>query len=147
MGAIASSYGSDIVCLRSIEKTLIVYAIHKKILDKSDLKLDQLRTFTEVIALGSFSAAAERLQLSQPAVSPQVRQPEKGLGVRLIERADKRATPTAAGRELIDRAKWIGAAKSLPRDFESRSTCYGRRGRTKSHSENRHSASRSRISI
>ncbi|MCG8359140.1 MAG: LysR family transcriptional regulator [Kiloniellales bacterium] len=72
-----------------------------------DLKLDQLQTFTEVIALGSFSAAAERLQLSQPAVSLQVRQLEKKLGVRLIERVGKRATPTAAGSELIEHATRI----------------------------------------
>jgi DNA-binding transcriptional LysR family regulator len=77
-----------------------------------DLKLDQLQTFTEVIELGTFSAAAERLQLSQPAVSLQVRQLEKRLGVRLIERVGKRATPTAAGAELINHAKRIEEAVS-----------------------------------
>ena len=44
-----------------------------------DLKLDQLRTFTEVIASGSFSAAAEKLQLTQPAVSPGAPAGEAGL--------------------------------------------------------------------
>jgi len=77
-----------------------------------ELKLDQLQTFTEVIELGTFSAAAERLQLSQPAVSLQVRQLEKKLGVRLIERVGKRATPTAAGAELINHAKRIEEAVS-----------------------------------
>ena len=77
-----------------------------------DLRLDQLRTFTEVIARGSFSAAAERLRLTQPAVSLQVRQLERRLGVRLIERVGKRATPTAAGLELLDHAQRIGAAVS-----------------------------------
>ncbi|WP_299398269.1 LysR family transcriptional regulator [Pelagibius sp.] len=72
-----------------------------------NLKLDQLQTFTEVIARGSFSAAAERLQLSQPAVSLQVRDLEKRLGVRLVERVGKRATPTAAGVELLDHARRI----------------------------------------
>jgi DNA-binding transcriptional LysR family regulator len=100
----------------SIEKTLTIYAMHKNIFDMRDLKLDQLRTFTEVIALGSFSAAAERLRLSQPAVSLQVRQLEKGLGVRLTERVGKRATPTAAGTELIDHAKRIGEAVSTALD-------------------------------
>ena len=70
--------------------------MHSENFDMSDLKLDQLKTFTKVIRHGSFSAAAERLQLSQPAVSLQVRQLEKRLGVRLIERVGKRATPTTA---------------------------------------------------
>ena len=81
-----------------------------------DIKLDQLRTFATVIDLGSFSAAAERLRLSQPAVSLQVRQLEKRLGVRLIERVGRRATPTAAGTELIDHATRIDAAVSTALD-------------------------------
>ena len=89
---------------------MLNYAIHKKIFDMRDLKLNQLQTFAEVIALGSFSAAAERLHLSQPAVSLQVRELEKHLGVRLIERVGKRATATAAGEELVGHAKKIGEA-------------------------------------
>lgn len=80
------------------------------------LKLDQLQTFTEVIARGSFSAAAERLQLSQPAVSLQVRELERRLGVRLIERVGKRATPTAAGTALLGHARRIGDAVSTALD-------------------------------
>ena len=80
------------------------------------LKLDQLRTFAEVVERGSFSAAAERLRLTQPAVSLQVRQLEKTLGVRLIERVGKRATPTTAGTELIGHAKRIDDAVSLALD-------------------------------
>ena len=75
----------------------------------SDLKLDQLRTFAEVVERGTFSAAAERLRLSQPAVSLQVRQLEERLGVRLLERVGKRATPTAAGLELVEHARRIDA--------------------------------------
>lgn len=75
----------------------------------SDLKLDQLRTFAEVVERGTFSAAAERLRLSQPAVSLQVRQLEERLGVRLLERVGKRATPTAAGLELVEHARRIEA--------------------------------------
>ena len=43
------------------------------------LNLDYLESFAVVIDSGSFSAAAERLQLTQPAVSLQVRQLEKSL--------------------------------------------------------------------
>jgi DNA-binding transcriptional LysR family regulator len=99
-----------------ISVALTFYANHKIIFDMRDLKLDQLKTFTEVIELGTFSAAAERLRLSQPAVSLQVRQLEKRLGVRLIERVGKRATPTAAGRELIRHARGIEEAVSTALD-------------------------------
>lgn len=71
------------------------------------LNLDQLRTFAEVIELGSFSAAAERLGLTQPGVSQQIRQLEKRLGVRLIERVGRCATPTMAGSELLAHARQI----------------------------------------
>jgi DNA-binding transcriptional LysR family regulator len=64
------------------------------------LNLDYLRTFLDVIELGSFSAAAERLSLTQPAVSLQIRQLERKLGVRLIERIGRKAQPTSAGVEL-----------------------------------------------
>lgn len=75
-----------------------------------DLRLDQLRTFCRVIELGGFSAAAERLGISQPAVSLQVRQLEKRLGVRLIERVGKRAMPTDTGSQLLVHARRIEQA-------------------------------------
>ncbi|HEX2887991.1 LysR family transcriptional regulator [Vineibacter terrae] len=81
-----------------------------------DLKLDQLHAFARVIELGSFSAAAERLQLSQPAVSLQVRQLERRLGVRLIERVGKRATPTTAGAVLLEHARRIEGVVSAAMD-------------------------------
>ena len=82
----------------------------------SALKLDQLQTFLEVIERGTFSAAAEHLQISQPAVSLQVRQLEKRLGVRLVERVGKRATPTPAGIELMRHAQRINEAVSATLD-------------------------------
>ncbi len=73
------------------------------------LSFDRLRAFNHVVELGSFSAAAERLELSQPAVSQQVRELEKNVGVRLIERIGRRAAPTAAGEELLGHARRIDA--------------------------------------
>ncbi len=73
------------------------------------LGLDRLRAFTYVVELGSFSAAAERLDLTQPAISLQVRELEKQVGVRLIERVGRRAAPTAAGEELLGHARRIDA--------------------------------------
>jgi DNA-binding transcriptional LysR family regulator len=71
------------------------------------LNLDHLETFAHVIDLGSFSAAASRLRLSQPAVSLQVKHLERQMGVRLIERVGRRALPTAAGDELLGHARRI----------------------------------------
>jgi DNA-binding transcriptional LysR family regulator len=69
------------------------------------LNLDQLRTLMEVIAHGSFSAAARRLNLTQPAISLQIRELELRLGVPLIERMGKRAHPTEPGKALLEHAR------------------------------------------
>jgi DNA-binding transcriptional LysR family regulator len=68
------------------------------------LNLDQLRTFLDVVGTGSFSAAARHLNLTQPAISQQIKELEGRLGVRLIERLGKRAYATEAGKELMQRA-------------------------------------------
>jgi DNA-binding transcriptional LysR family regulator len=71
------------------------------------LNLDQLRALTEVAALGSFSAAARQLNLTQPAISLQIRELESRWGLRLIERVGKKALVTAPGRQLIEHARRI----------------------------------------
>jgi DNA-binding transcriptional LysR family regulator len=71
------------------------------------LSLDQLRTLQTVVETGGFTAAARRLHLSQSAVSTQVQELEDRLGVRLVERLGKKAYATAAGREVIERARRI----------------------------------------
>ncbi len=55
------------------------------------LNLDQLRTLIEVVELGNFSAAGRRLNLTQPAVSLQIRELEQRFNVKLIERRGRRA--------------------------------------------------------
>jgi len=71
------------------------------------ISFDQLQTFSDVVELGSFSAAAERLGITQPAVSLQVRQLERHLGVKLIERVGRRAQATLAGADLLIHATRI----------------------------------------
>ncbi len=68
-----------------------------------NLNLDQLRTFIEVIQLGSFTAAGRSLNLTQPAISQQIKELEGRLGVQLIARLGKRAFATEAGKELAAR--------------------------------------------
>ncbi len=67
------------------------------------LNLDQIRTFMEVVRLGSFTAAARFLNLTQPAISQQIKELEGRLGVQLVARLGKRAFATAPGQELIER--------------------------------------------
>jgi DNA-binding transcriptional LysR family regulator len=71
------------------------------------LNFDQLRALLEVVEQGSFSAAARRLNLTQPAVSLQIRELERRFGLRLIERLGKRAHATVPGRELVEAAQGI----------------------------------------
>ena len=71
------------------------------------INLDQLRTLLEVIEHGSFSAAARRLNLTQPAISLQVRELERRFGVRLIERTGRQAHATVPGGELAEVARRI----------------------------------------
>ena len=84
------------------------------------LNLDQLAAFAQVIELGSFSAAASHLNLTQPAVSQQVRQLEEKFGQRLIERVGRRATPTQAGAALLVHVQHIEAAVTAALDEMAR---------------------------
>src|SRR5919201_4454021 len=60
----------------------------------------QLAAFCAVVERQSFSLAAERLGVTQPAVSLQVRALEKRLGKQLLDRSGRRVVPTEAGLRL-----------------------------------------------
>ncbi len=60
----------------------------------------QLAAFCTVVERRSFSQAADRLGVTQPAVSLQVRALEKRLGVQLLDRSGRRVEPTEAGWRL-----------------------------------------------
>jgi DNA-binding transcriptional LysR family regulator len=60
----------------------------------------QLHAFCTVVERRSFSQAAERLGVTQPAVSLQVRSLEKRLGTQLLDRSGRRIEPTEAGLRL-----------------------------------------------
>jgi DNA-binding transcriptional LysR family regulator len=60
----------------------------------------QLAVFCAVVERRSFSQAAERLGVTQPAVSLQVRALEKRLGTQLLDRSGRRVEPTEAGWRL-----------------------------------------------
>ena len=65
----------------------------------------QLAAFCAVVERRSFSQAAERLGVTQPAVSLQVRALEKRLGTQLLDRSGRRVEPTEAGRRLYRAAQ------------------------------------------
>jgi DNA-binding transcriptional LysR family regulator len=68
----------------------------------------QLAAFCAVVERRSFSQAAERLGVSQPAVSLQIRSLEQRLGTQLLDRSGRRVVPPEAGERL-----YRGAQKLL----------------------------------
>ena len=71
--------------------------------------LQQLETFARVVELGSFTRAAELLNLSQPAVTRQVAALEGEFGTPLIERSGRSIAVTPAGTVVYQHARRIGA--------------------------------------
>ena len=67
--------------------------------------LPDLNTFLLVAEHLSFRAAAERLELTAPAVSHSIRQLEARLGVRLLNRTTRSVSLTHAGLRLVDRLR------------------------------------------
>jgi DNA-binding transcriptional LysR family regulator len=65
----------------------------------------QLAAFCAVVEKSSFSQAAEKLGVTQPAVSLQVRALEERLGQKLLDRSGRRVEPTEAGRVLYRSAQ------------------------------------------
>src|SRR2546430_3107048 len=65
----------------------------------------QLAAFCAVVERKSFSQAAERLGVTQPAVSLQIRSLEQRLGRRLLDRSGRRVEPTEAGLRLYTSAQ------------------------------------------
>jgi len=69
--------------------------------------LAQLEALHWVVRLGSFRAAATRLNLTQPAVSVRIRELEAAAGGKLFMKGSYRAKPTPLGRELAAQAEQV----------------------------------------
>jgi DNA-binding transcriptional LysR family regulator len=74
------------------------------------MELYQLRTFAAVADSGQLTRAADRLHLSQPAVSAQIKALEEELGQRLFDRTPSGMELTLVGRELLELAQRVIAA-------------------------------------
>ncbi len=78
------------------------------------MELYQLRGFAAVAELGNLTRAAERLHLSQPALSAQIKALEDELGVPLFDRTPSGMQLTVGGRRLLGEAeKVLAAAQAL----------------------------------
>ena len=73
----------------------------------NDISLRQLEYVVAVADVLGFRRAAERCHVSQPALSAQIQQLEEVLGVKLFERGTRRVMLTAAGEELVARARRV----------------------------------------
>src|SRR2546421_6604695 len=71
------------------------------------LDVKRLKVLREVARTGSFSAAAEELGYTQPAISQQISALEREAGTRLLQRGARGVTLTDAGRSLVDHSDAI----------------------------------------
>jgi len=85
-------------------------------------RLQALRVFAEVAQRGSFSAAADRLELSRAMVTRHVAALEDWLGARLLQRTTRRVTLTDAGEQCLRRAQQLLA---LTEDLEQETRQHG----------------------
>ena len=69
------------------------------------MDIANLQAFSAVAEQTSFSAAAERLFLTQPAVSKRIAQLESELGAKLFDRIGRKVSLTEAGKALLPRAR------------------------------------------
>ena len=71
------------------------------------MNIKHLRYFVEIVSCGSLSQAAERVYLTQSALSRAVSQLEQELECQLLERTTKGVVPTPQGYALLQRAQRI----------------------------------------
>lgn len=85
-----------------------------------------IETFLWVVKLGSFRGAAQRLNTTQPAISQRIAQLERELGVKLLNRDHRMASPTASGRRMMVYAeKLIGLRTEMMAEVGDRSAMRG----------------------
>ncbi|WP_454630394.1 LysR family transcriptional regulator [Bradyrhizobium cenepequi] len=90
------------------------------------LDFRSLETFLWVVKLGSFRGAAQRLNTTQPAISQRIAQLERELGVKLLNRDHRVASPTPSGRQMMVYAeKLIGLRSEMMAEIGDRSAMRG----------------------
>ncbi|MBR0757720.1 LysR family transcriptional regulator [Bradyrhizobium jicamae] len=90
------------------------------------LDFKSIETFLWVVKLGTFRGAAQRLNTTQPAISQRIAQLEREMGVKLLHRDHRVASPTPSGRELMVYAeKLIGLRAEMMTAVGDRSAMRG----------------------
>jgi len=89
------------------------------------LDIESLRVFRELVQADGFTAAAERLGVTQSAVSHKIRRLEERIGLELLRRNGQQFVLTADGRELLAHAEEIVAAHDAAVDALTRSPLTG----------------------
>jgi DNA-binding transcriptional LysR family regulator len=93
------------------------------------MELRQLRAFIEAADSGHFGRAAERLHITQPALTQRLQSLERELGVHLLERNAREVRLAPAGTILLPHARRmveaedLGLRTSRPIRLESRDYC------------------------
>lgn len=85
------------------------------------MDLRQLRYFVTIVEMGSFSKAAHRLRVAQPALSQHVRNMELDLGVELLFRSPQGVRATEAGETLVRHARLLLNQMEVAREAVRRS--------------------------
>jgi DNA-binding transcriptional LysR family regulator len=80
------------------------------------VELRQLRYFVAIAEEGNFSRAAQRLHVSQPPLSTQIKSLEEELGMRLLERTNRGVSLTAAGSVFFEETRAVLARLEHARD-------------------------------
>jgi DNA-binding transcriptional LysR family regulator len=80
------------------------------------MKLHQLSALVTAVETGSLRRAAEKMRLSQPALSRSIRELERDVGVKLIERTTRGVEATVYGKALMMRGKLVDAELRQARD-------------------------------
>jgi DNA-binding transcriptional LysR family regulator len=88
-------------CIRT--NTILVYSLYEIRI----VELRQLRYFVAIAEEGSFSRAAQRLHVSQPPLSTQIKSLEHGLGTQLLTRTNRGVALTAAGRVFYQEVRAV----------------------------------------
>ena len=90
------------------------------------LDFRSIETFLWVVKLGSFRGAAARLNTTQPAISQRIAQLEREMGVKLLNRDHRVASPTPSGRQMMVYAeKLIGLRAQMMAEIGDRSAMRG----------------------
>jgi DNA-binding transcriptional LysR family regulator len=101
----------------------IILSIARQLL-MTDFKA--IETFLWVVNLGSFRGAAQKLNTTQPAISQRIAQLEREMGVKLLQRDHRMASPTPSGRQMMLYAeKLIGLRTEMMAAVGDRSAMRG----------------------